>query len=687
MTVCPFCSNKNPNGIHICLNCASSLIQVCNQCGASTSINRSFCEKCGESFGRDRKADYEPSQLSKVDLQERMLRDLRSKMPSSLIEKFSKASKDLYGQKREVTVLFAEISYTSIDIDEVDNESVFIAVDKIVHQLSDVVYKYEGTIDKYSDNGIMALFGIPINHENDPERTVRAALEMQRMVRQIHDQFIDRFNLDFKLHIGLNTGSVISGRLRDNNHVEYTVIGNTVELASNLVKNAGPGNILVSFETYQRSYPIIDYQSVLESEALGFTGQLRAFQPLGIRLNIGRIRGLPGLQVPMVGRTEQFDNLRAQFSQVIDKNSSQIVLCSGEAGIGKSRLVAEFRKQISEDLSEFAQGTCASYMRIVPYRVVADILRNLLSISEFSEPSEQIASITHRINDLNLDRNEILPYLLHVLGILHSDQVLEVRIKLLEPEMLLRQTHFALRSFFIAEARRKPLILVFDDLHWVDQATSQFLEYFCQSLEDFPILLILVARDFDLYGFTQSISNAAWKHFSKPLDLSIQPLSETDALLLVDKMIQENTETARELKNLITSRAAGNPYFTEELVRILIDHDRLKSNQGQSIVAENAAHMLHEIPGTLVDIILARSDNLSEDIKKVLFHAVILGPTFSAKLLRSLVDKDEEFISNSLKELESRDFLIHTKFGDDDGYIFKHPLLQETIYKTLLKSD
>ncbi len=383
MNECPHCGFQNSDGIHICLNCASSLVLTCHQCGAEIPAGNRFCGQCGAPVQTVDAAerDQSPFSPSNMDMQERMLRGLRKKMPASMVNKFIQGSRELYGQRREVTVLDVEISdFLSIS-KKLDSETIYLAIDEIVHLLADVVYKYEGTIDKYSGNGMMALFGLPINHENDPERAVRAALEMQTSLSQLRSQLIDRFQHDFQIQIGINTGGVIAGTLNDQQHLEYSVIGDTVRLAAQLKKSSEPGKVLVSFSTYQRSRPIIDYQSMPALQDEGISEPKKVFQPLGIRFTPGQVRGLPGLQIPMIGRREQLDRLVDIFKRVMDTNSSEIVICSGEAGIGKSRLVAEFRNYLAAYPATMVQGTCALYMRITPYRVLADVLRNILGIS------------------------------------------------------------------------------------------------------------------------------------------------------------------------------------------------------------------------------------------------------------------------------------------------------------------
>ncbi len=689
MNDCPHCGFQNPDGIHICLRCASALKRTCPNCSAEVPFGNRFCGQCGARLQPEGVEASAPasSPASAGNLQERMLKNLRANMPSSLANKFTQASKELYGQRREVTILFVAVADFATVSQKLDGETIYLAVDEIVHLLAGIIYKYEGTIDKYTGNGLMALFGIPLNHENDPERAVRAALDMQFGIQQLRARLLERYKYDFKLQIGINTGSVIAGYISDQQHVEYTVIGDTVQLASQLHKTAAAGNILVSFSTYQRSRPIFDYQNQPALQLEGVSEPVKAFQPLGLRLKPGQVRGLPGLQAPMIGRSEQLQALIEIFKEDISHNTSQIVLCSGEAGIGKSRLVVEFREFLAAYPANMVVGTCAAYMRITPYRVVADVLRNLLAISELDPIADQRKVLRQRLEQLGLDRNDILPYLMHVLGILQSDPMMEVRIKLLEPSMLRRQIHFALRMFLITEARQAPTVLVFDDLHWVDQASGQFLEYFCQSLEDFPLLLVLVARDFSKYSLAQSIRAAAEKHLRKPHILQLKPLPESDAHLLVDLLVQEDTAAARELKAIIAGRAGGNPYYTEELVRILIDHGGMLYQEGAWQVTENAARQIQEVPGTLGDIILARFDHLPDHLKQTLLRASVLGDTFSVRLLQAFDTEASSSLPDLLANLEEREFLTHIRLGVEDGYAFKHPLLQETIYKTLLKRD
>ena len=689
MKSCPQCGFQNPADIHICMRCAASLQQICSNCGTEVPKGNKFCGQCGAKIV-ELQAELPDSGESqpRPNIQEQLLKNLRDKMPSTLLNKITKAySQQLQGQRREVTILSVEIANMEAAAQELESEELYLAVDEIMQILTGVIYRYEGTIDQFSGQGLMALFGIPLNHENDPERAVRAALDMINAVKDEVENFSQRYRFEFSLRAGINTGSVIVGEMGAQNHVEYTVIGDTVNLANSLRDLAQPDQILVSFNTYQRSSPIFEFQSIVLTNLLEIYHQSRAYQPKSLRYKPGQVRGLPGLHVPMVGRVEDFNTMLVVRDRALASGESQVIMVSGEAGLGKSRLVAEFvNAPVKHQIYSF-WGTCAAYMRITPYRVVADVLRSLLNVSELDPPAVQYEALRNRVEQLNLEQQDILPNMLHVMGLLQSDPILEARIRLLEPVMLQRQTQLALRTFFSAIARQRFTILVFDDLHWVDQASQQFLEYFSQVIPSSSMLLVLISRDFENNEPARLIAEAAQKHTHPPAQIQLFPLSVADSRMLVDQFISEKTEKAIILKNAIIKRAAGNPYYTEELVRILMDYGGLDYHDEIWQVTSKANDLLDEVPGTLQDIILARFDRLPVHLRQTAQRASVLGDSFANRLLKVIIQESEEELNANLAELESRDFIISTRLGNEAGYFFKHPLLQETIYKTLLRRD
>ena len=665
MNKCPFCGFHNPEDIHICLRCASAINQTCPTCGGLVPMGNRFCGLCGSRLNVSITSEIIEAQIQpeenyltpKVD-------EIQEKMLPNLTPNIYQASAKLPGQRREVTVLFAQIAKHQQLSKNLDSESLYLAINEITHLLASVIYKYEGIIDKYTGDGLIALFGMPKNHENDPERAVRAALEMQQSLVEQRTSFEKNFHFVPEIRIGINTGPVIAGPLGDQHHLEYTVIGDTMDLANHLETAAEPGMTMVSFNTYQRTRPIFDYQ-ILKPLSLEEQSQpVVAYQPLAVRLMPEQVRGLPGLQGPMIGRNRDLQLMSQALRQVVSERNSKIVFISGEAGIGKSRLIAEFHNQSAGHQVNVYKGTCATYMRITPYRVIADILRSITHISEIEAEKVQRDALQACLDQLGLSQHDILPYLLQILGLLHSDPVTEVRIKILEPSMLQRQTHLALRMFFMAIATQSPTVLIFEDLHWVDPASRQFIENLCQSLESVPILLILVAREFEQLEATHLILTSAGKHARAPLRIHLTPLSMSDLRLLIDQLVKESNVKANNIKALIADRSSGNPYYVEELVRILMDNGGLIQVDQDWRITNQADRLIQGVPGTLQDLILARIDGLPEHLRQTLQKASVLGQSFTTNLLQILCQEDPENLSMYLHELQNRDFLGHVHFGN-----------------------
>ncbi len=649
MNTCPNCNFQNPEEIHICLRCAASLNLRCANCGAELPANNRFCGQCGAAIQtKDRASNDTRPQVLASSQQTNLLAGLRTMMPANLATKIIQRSTEIVGQRREVTVVCVEITNYKQASQELDSERLYIAIGEVLRLLADIIYKYEGTIDQLTGSGVMALFGVPLNHENDPERAVRVSLEIQKAFNQIQARLWEHLQFEFQIGIGVNTGTILAGQLDVQNHLEYTVIGDTFTLAAKLRELCPPSAVLVSFSTYQRTRPIIRYLRMPPEMTSVTASSLQYFQPIDVRHAPGQARGLPGLQVPIVGRSEEILQLRNAINHIGSLHKSHIVLVSGEAGIGKTRLIAECRNAAGEQPIRFFQGTCAAYMRITPYRVVADILRTMVGISELDPDHIQRKALRQHLDMLGPAMNEVLPYLLQILGVLQSDPMLELRIKLLDPSMLQRQTHVALRSLLIQEAHRSPLVLVFDDMHWVDEASQQFLEYFCQTIDDIPILIILIARNFEQFELVQEIRAAIQKRSVKPVEISLLPLSREDSSLLVDQLIQDNSYRAEQLKSIIIQRADGNPYYTEELVRVMIDHGALVQHGGSWHVNSQASQLISQVPATLQDIILARYDLLPKQQQTMMQIAAVLGNTFSYSLFQEVIDTEDDDLTKGL---------------------------------------
>ncbi|MGD2177482.1 MAG: AAA family ATPase, partial [Anaerolineae bacterium] len=565
-------------------------------------------------------------------------------------------------------------------------EDIYLLTDEVMRLLAEVIYKYEGTIDKFTGDGLLALFGVPVAHENDPERAVRAGLEMQRVLSPIGERVRRRHGVDIQARIGINTGLVIAGPIGNDFHLEYTVIGDTVNLADRIQAVAGPGTVAVSSAAFQRTRPIFRFEPLRPFAMKGRDHPVGAFRVLGLREQPDLVRGLPGLQTPMVGRQNALGKLQRALDRVRKTGRRQVILLTGEAGVGKSRLVKEFRRSAANTEAHFFQGSCMTYARSRPLWLLADVLRSIIGISEGDPASLQREAVRAYLNVLGLV-GSTQRQVITVLGLEQSEPAGQAPARNLDSAALRKLTYAALRGVFVAEAQQAPTVFVFDDLHWVDPASRDFLSELMQSSASMPAMIVLVSRDAEPNTPVHPLVNAIRKSSQSLVEVRLDPLSEVEGRQLIDQLLGPGNGIAGNLKKEIVARAEGNPFYAEEIVRMLLDHGVVMQEAGRLSVVPRAADLLGEIPGTIRSLILARLDQLPERARRTLQRAAVLGTSFPARLLWRLNGTGPDAMETQLRLLEERQFLVPSSFGLERGYAFRHALVQQTVYSTLLKRD
>ena len=676
---CTTCGYQNRAGTTTCLNCGSALGLPCPVCTRIVPANNKFCTQCGAALPGNQ---VPAAVLRRSD---EVRQNLRALLPATLVQKISAAG-EILGEHREVTVLSANIKTVTLSAFPLDNEESYLLMNEALQRLVEVVYKYEGTVDKFTGDGLIALFGAPVSHENDPERAIRAALDMQAEIETWRQHRHGSDSFDIRVRVGINTGPVIAGKVGNNLHMDYTVIGETVNLAHHLHLMAESGAILVTTEAYRRTRSLIDFK-ILPPLTLKWLDQpVETFQVLGLRTANTELQALPVVySTLMIGRANDLARLQQVLAAVQEHRQSRVVLVTGEAGLGKSRLVTEFRRSLAGTVVQVYQGSCLTYVRSTPLWVVSQLLRNILHLSQ-NEPVEiQQQALQSILAQLGLANSGIQPYLAQILGLSQS----ESHLGQLDPDMLQRQTHAALRQLIVAVAHQAPAVLILEDLHWVDPASRDFLKYLIQTTEDVPLLLVLISREADAGNRLQSLLAAAERALTERLiEIHLQELSAEDGRLLADQLITENSSEAQALKQQIITRAAGNPFYLEEIFRMLIDQGGLiRTADATWHVTPMANDLLTAVPGTIKGLILTRFDRLPEILRRLLQKAAVLGTSFPASLLLPLSNTSPEILMSQLGQLEARQFLSAVLFRSQPGYTFEHALLQETIYHTLLKRD
>jgi class 3 adenylate cyclase/tetratricopeptide (TPR) repeat protein len=681
--ICTTCGHQNPMDVEVCLHCAAALGTDCPVCGQGVPAGSKFCVHCG--------APLPEREVPAASLQwsEEVRQNLRALMPTALARKISAASSEIMGERREVTVLFVNVSNCTATVDEIDSEDSFHLIDEALRLLVDVVYKYEGSIDKFTGDGLVALFGAPVAHENDPERAIRAALEMQAALQPWQSRTRQAYDFDVQMRIGINTGQVIAGKVGNDLHMDYTVIGETVNLAYHLELVAEPGTILVSPETHLRTRSLFEFKALPPLTIDWLPQPIQAFQPLQLQQKSGLESGVSGLQAPLIGRADELARLQHALSEVQASGQSRVALVTGQAGVGKSRLVAEFRRWLHASDVRLFQGGSLTYARSAPLWLAAELLRDMVQLAETDSGDRQRQTLRAYLAARDLAGSDILPYLAHVLGLAVADPQLEATLRDLQPAMLQRQTHAALRQLVVAEARSGPLVLIFEDLHWSDPASRDFLEYLIQTTTGIPILIVLVSREADGEHVLAPLRGAAERDLERLVNVQLGALTAAEGELLANQLIPQTTAAAWSLKQQIVARADGNPLYIEEIIRTLIDQGGLIRAQADGAwqVTAQSSELLRTVPGTVKGLILARFDRLPEEMRCTLQKAAVFGPVFSVDLLQQISDTGHGRLAGQLEQLQLRQFLTDTHFRSAPGYKFQHALIQETIYDTLLKRD
>ncbi|MCG3206702.1 MAG: hypothetical protein FOGNACKC_00301 [Anaerolineae bacterium] len=684
--ICGACGYHNPVTAAICLNCNTALANHCPICGHSAPVGSNFCGACGAKLSA-----AAPTGLEAASAQ--MLQQRQALAPKTLASKLRAAggSGEVFGENRDVTLLVLTLIFSSPDDADLDEEELYFMQDEILKALGQVVKKYEGTLEKYTQNGLVAFFGAPTAHENDPERAVRAALEMRQLIQARRRELQSQTNLALSARFGLHTGAVVAGTVGNNAiHADYTVVGNAVQVTRELELSAAAGDILISSATYQQVRSICDCTALSPITQSDPPAAIERFKVAGL-LDSSEVKAdalMP--QLLMIGRANELDQLRTTLATVVERGRSRVALITGEAGLGKSRLVAEFRHLTLTSEVTFAQGTCLAYTHAVPLGVVTNLLRNLIGVTETTPAEAQHHKLDSFLQSLPLpEKHEISPYLLHALGLPQAQPLHLARLQALDAAMLQRQTHAALRQVILALAHRQPTVLIFEDLQWVDAASRSFLEYLVQTTDDVPLLLLFVARAAERKTVLQALITQASLRPEQYLDLQLSPLTQQEAWHLLDQLNAHFSVEAHQLKQKIIERAEGNPLFLEEIVRTLIDQKGLQRdpNNGQWQVTNYAVDLLQTIPGTVKGLLLARVDSLPEAMRRTLQQAAVFGTDFATEVLLQVSNLPALMVAEQLKEMEARQFLVSRSFRNAPGYIFRHKLMQETIYNTLVKRD
>ena len=578
---------------------------------------------------------------------------------------------NLEAERRPASILFADISgFTSIS-EQSDPEIVRELLNACFENLVPVVTSHGGVIDKYIGDEIMAIFGNYRAVENDAELAVRSALTMLESM----EAFNNEHSLDWQLHIGINSGLVITGAVGPQSQRDYSVIGDTVNVAARLAQKACRGEILVGERTYRHSWSMFSYQIVGHECLKGKSRSVRVYRLLGESRN-DRYRKRGTLAAPLVGRQGVMSELRKVLREVMGGRGS-IVFISGEAGIGKSRIVAELQQtEVGADL-EWLEGKCQPVFSSASYWPFVEILKKLLD----AERDVSEADIASLIADLLPEQQEqIVPVIAHFLSI-KANSSAAGSTSTLNAEDLKIHMYRSIYRLIAALTNKRPLILIFEDLHWADQSSLDLLLHIAGIVQSHPLVLLLVFRKGDAPGLSQLRHKLQSRYKTFCRDVDVEPLSIDETVkICLHSLPNYDSETLQSIKKIL-GRVEGNPYFAEEMLRALKELNILYQNhQGQWKID---THREVIVPESLRGVLLGRIDRMDDNLKQTVKYASVIGRIFLLKILDEMMHHSEKLEEN-IEKLRKLEIIRERLQTVDQEYIFKHELFHHVTYESIL---
>lgn len=613
------------------MHCGARLPRLCPNCQTELPADARFCMHCGEQL-RARTAADEARQARLI-----------AAAPQPLAAKV-RAATHFSGERRVATILFLDVVGSTALAERLNVETWANILNGALERMTPIIYRYEGTVARLLGDALVAFFGAPVAHEDDPIRAVRAALEAMAEAEQYAVEMKRQYGIDFQMRACLNTGPVVVGPVNLDLRYEFTARGGTVNLAARLKFAAQPMHVLLTEETYRFVTAAFECRDLGVLEAKEHQ-PVRVYEVIRPKRRPSGGRGLSGLISPMVGRQAELTIL-LQLTDVVRAGLARAVLILGEPGLGKTRLIQEWQATVEQRAAphppHWVFGQSRSYGQGLAYHLVINLVRSLIGAPEFADESETRAALQCVARTLlGAAAADIYLHLASLL-LLPLDPEDAVVIDGYDPPT--RQAHYlrALRAVLLALSRQQPLILVLEDLHWADAASAALLARLLPLLANAPILVCLVTRpETEAAGWELVTAARAWLGNSL-MELTLRPLTEIDSRQLVANLLEIDS-LPEALRQLVLSKAEGNPFFVEEVLRMLIDREVIVRHNGSWSTGKVVTSL--DIPDNLEGLLLARIDRLPDEVKHTLRIAAVIGRQFPVRVLARVLGEETQWLS------------------------------------------
>jgi class 3 adenylate cyclase/tetratricopeptide (TPR) repeat protein len=653
---CPRCQQETPSDADFCPECGAKLASVCAGCGTANAPTHKFCKKCGQGLASGAsRAQAGPAAPS-------------SYTPKHLAEKILTSKRALEGERKQVTVLFADLKSSMEILADRDPEDARKILDPVLELMMEAVHRYEGTVNQVMGDGIMALFGAPLAHEDHAVRACYAALRMQEVVKRYGEEVRRSHGIEVQIRVGLNSGEVVVRSVGSDLHMDYTAVGQTTHLASRMEQLATPGSIRLTADTLRLAEGYVEVKPLGPVPVKGMVVPVEVYEATGAstvrsRLQASTARGL----TRFVGRDAEVEQLRKALDQA-RAGCGQLVATVGEPGVGKSRLFHEFIHSHRTEGWLILQSGSVSYGKATTYLPVIDLLKGYFKVGDRETHREIREKVTGKLFTLDRALEPTLPALMALLDVPHEDAQWQA----LDPLQRRQRTLDAVKRLVLRESQVQPLLVVFEDLHWIDSETQAFLESLVESLPTARLLLLVNYRPEYQHGWGS-------KTYYTQLRLDALPPASASELLLA---LLGTDATVEPLKPVLITRTGGNPLFLEESVRTLLETHALRGERGAHRLVRPLDTI--DMPATVQAILASRIDRLAPEDKQLLQTASVIGKDVPFTLLLAIAGLAEENLRRGLGRLQAAEFLYETRLFPDLEYTFKHALTHEVAHGGML---
>ncbi len=652
---CPRCQLENPTGMTFCGECGACLASLCPACGASNGPSQKFCGDCGERLLPDATGLKFPSPQAYT--------------PKYLAEKILTSKSALEGERKQVTVLFADLKGSMELLADRDPEEARKLLDPVLERMMEAVHRYEGTVNQVMGDGIMALFGAPLAHEDHAVRACYAALRMQERVKQYAEEVHRTEGVPIQIRVGLNSGEVVVRSIGNDLHMDYTAVGQTAHLAARLEQMAMPESALISQQTLGLVEGYVVVKPLGPRAIKGLDAPLDIYELVAAATVRSRFQAVAARGLTrFVGREAELAQLGHALASVA-RGRGQVVGVVGEPGVGKSRLFYEFTNSLTGKGWLVLHAAAAAYGKTTAYRPVIDVLRRYFGLDDGDEQRDVEEVVGARLTSLDPNLRSAVPALLALL----QPGAASTEWQELDRRQRRQKTLEALRRLVLHESAVQPTCLVLEDLHWIDSETYAFLDSLIEGLPAARLLLLLNYRPEFQHG---------WGSKTYYTQLGIDALGPESAHAVLSALVGDREELT-PLKALLIKRTDGNPFFLEESVRTLVENRALTGERGDYRLARPVDVI--EVPSTVQAVLAARIDRLGAHEKRLVQCASVIGEDVPVAVLQAVADVPLDDVLAGLDRLRTNEFLCQNRFFPEPEYAFKHGLTRQVAYNSLLR--